>query len=154
MLIKVRPAGRSSASQMIFEGTGAGLGAARLCSLLRSSQTHRSLAAFAPPGGSHRKTEGGSPEATRRAFNKRFLLELQAKDDIEPHALVDPQLIDIVATAQHDGQLLSAFSDSRLSWPWCRLSFVFPLGFGFDWRSYVLPDGSISMRPRGGWGFP
>jgi hypothetical protein len=22
------------------------------------------------------------------------------------------------------------------------------------WRNYVLPDGSISMRPRGGWGFP
>src|SRR5258708_21406602 len=93
MLIKVHPTGRSSASQMIFEGTDLGLGAARLCSLLRSSQTHRSLAAFPPPGGSHRKTEGGSPEATRRAFNKRFLLELQAKDDIEPHTLVDRQLM-------------------------------------------------------------
>jgi hypothetical protein len=23
-----------------------------------------------------------------------------------------------------------------------------------DWKNYVLPDGSISMRPRGGWGFP
>src|SRR5262249_58579398 len=33
-----------SASQMTFEGTDLGLGAARLCSLLRPSQTHRSLA--------------------------------------------------------------------------------------------------------------
>jgi hypothetical protein len=23
-----------------------------------------------------------------------------------------------------------------------------------SWKNYVLPDGSISMRPRGGWGFP
>jgi len=22
------------------------------------------------------------------------------------------------------------------------------------WRNYVLPDDSITMRPRGGWGFP
>src|SRR5262252_1150547 len=33
-----------SASQMTFEGTDLGLGAACLCSLLRPSQTHRSLA--------------------------------------------------------------------------------------------------------------
>src|SRR5215831_10308780 len=40
---KVPPRG-PSASQMTFEGTDLGLGAARLCSLLRPSQTHRSLA--------------------------------------------------------------------------------------------------------------
>jgi hypothetical protein len=38
------PYRRSSASQMTFEGTDLGLGAARPCSLLPPSQTHRSLA--------------------------------------------------------------------------------------------------------------
>src|SRR5262249_12963376 len=42
---KVPPTGGPSASQITFEGTDLGLrAAARLCSLLRSSQTHRSLA--------------------------------------------------------------------------------------------------------------
>jgi hypothetical protein len=48
---KVPPAGGPSASQMTFEGTALGLGAARPCSLLRPSRAHRSLAAFPPPGG-------------------------------------------------------------------------------------------------------
>src|SRR5262249_39023061 len=41
---KVPPTGGSSARKQAFEGTALGLGAARPCSLLRPSQTHRSLA--------------------------------------------------------------------------------------------------------------
>jgi hypothetical protein len=54
---KVPPTGGSSASQMTFEGTALGLGAARPCSLLRTSQTYHSFACDAM----HR----ASPDAER-----------------------------------------------------------------------------------------
>jgi hypothetical protein len=37
---------------------------------------------------------------------------------------------------------------------WFKLSYRRTNPGNEPWRNYVLPDGSISIRPRGGWGFP